>query len=63
MKYIVVNTYFRWNCGGNNVMLTGTFTGWKDHIPLQKVGQEFSTILVSIGIRFIRWSYNLTFRN
>mmetsp|Transcript_26489 Transcript_26489/g.23453 ORF Transcript_26489/g.23453 Transcript_26489/m.23453 type:complete len:242 (-) Transcript_26489:329-1054(-) len=40
-----VNTSFKWTYGGSSVLLTGTFTGWKDHIPLQKVGNEFNTIL------------------
>lgn len=43
---IVVNTSFKWTHGGNNVFLTGTFTGWTDHYPLQKVGNEFTGILV-----------------
>jgi len=41
----LVNTSFKWNHGGNTVFLTGTFTGWKDHYPLQKVGNEFTGIL------------------
>ena len=43
---LVVNTSFKWNFGGHTVLLTGTFTNWKDHIPLQKVGHEFNVILV-----------------
>lgn len=43
---IVVNTSFKWSYGGSQVLVTGSFTGWKDHVPLQKVGNEFSTILV-----------------
>ena len=42
----MVNTSFKWAHGGNTVFLTGTFTGWKDHYPLQKNGNEFTGILV-----------------
>lgn len=42
----MVNTSFKWTHGGNTVFLTGTFTAWKDHYPLQKVGNEFTGILV-----------------
>jgi len=41
----LVNTSFKWTHGGNTVFLTGTFTAWKDHYPLQKVGNEFTGIL------------------
>jgi len=41
----LINTSFKWTYGGNSVFVTGTFTGWKDHVPLQKVGNEFNTIL------------------
>lgn len=41
----LVNTSFKWAHGGNSVFLTGTFTGWTDHYPLQKVGNEFTGIL------------------
>ena len=36
---------FRWNYEGTEVYVTGTFTGWRDHIKLQKIGNEFSVIL------------------
>lgn len=41
----LINTSFKWTYGGNSVFVTGTFTNWKDHVPLQKVGNEFNTIL------------------
>jgi hypothetical protein len=41
-----MNTLFKWNNGGETVFVTGTFTLWKNHIALQKVGSEFSTIIV-----------------
>lgn len=40
-----INTLFRWNYEGNEVYVTGTFTGWKDHIKLQQNGNEFMAIL------------------
>jgi len=40
-----VNTVFRWNYGGNEVYVTGTFTNWENHVKLQKAGNEFSAIL------------------
>ena len=36
---------FKWNYEGTEVYVTGTFTGWLDHIKLQKSGNEFSVIL------------------
>jgi len=41
----LINTSFKWTYGGNSVFVTGTFTGWKDHVSLQKIGNEFNTIL------------------
>jgi len=41
----LVNTSFKWAFGGHTVAITGTFTNWKDHVPLQKVGNEFSVIM------------------
>ncbi len=32
--------------GGNSVFVTGTFTKWKNHIPLQRDGYLFSTTIV-----------------
>ena len=40
-----MNTVFRWNYGGNEVFVTGTFTNWQNHVRLQKNGNEFSAIL------------------
>lgn len=35
---------FTWANGGHHVMLTGTFTNWVDHIPMQRSGQELTVI-------------------
>eukprot|EP01017_Pseudomicrothorax_dubius_P007552 TRINITY_DN12358_c0_g1_i3.p1 TRINITY_DN12358_c0_g1~~TRINITY_DN12358_c0_g1_i3.p1 ORF type:complete len:289 (-),score=43.03 TRINITY_DN12358_c0_g1_i3:36-902(-) len=42
---VPVNTEFKWPFGGETVYLTGTFTFWRDHIPMQRNGDEFTTIL------------------
>jgi hypothetical protein len=43
---IVVNTSFKWGYAASQVLVSGTFTGWKDHIPLKRIGNEFTTIVV-----------------
>lgn len=40
-----MNTTFRWIYGGEQVYVTGSFTNWKNHIILTKIGREFSTII------------------
>lgn len=44
-KKDTIPTVFRWNRGGKNVYVTGTFNGWKGRIPLNKSHDEFSTIV------------------
>lgn len=41
-----VMTTFTWTLGGNTVFLTGTFTNWSNHIPLQKDGHIFTRTIV-----------------
>ncbi len=33
---------FTWSYGGNIVYLVGSFTEWKDRLPMKRVGREFS---------------------
>ncbi len=37
----VVPTVFRWEHGGNNVYITGTFNGWGRKIPMYRSGNDF----------------------
>ena len=39
-----IPTVFRWEHGGNQVYLTGTFTNWTRKIPLHRSGNDFLTI-------------------
>eukprot|EP01017_Pseudomicrothorax_dubius_P049154 TRINITY_DN9099_c0_g1_i6.p1 TRINITY_DN9099_c0_g1~~TRINITY_DN9099_c0_g1_i6.p1 ORF type:complete len:235 (+),score=40.08 TRINITY_DN9099_c0_g1_i6:147-851(+) len=32
---------FRWRCGGERVFLTGAFTQWTAHVPMERSGDEF----------------------
>ena len=41
-----INTIFKWKFGGNNVFITGTMTGWKNHIEMSKIKNEFECLLV-----------------
>eukprot|EP01017_Pseudomicrothorax_dubius_P018227 TRINITY_DN2023_c0_g1_i3.p1 TRINITY_DN2023_c0_g1~~TRINITY_DN2023_c0_g1_i3.p1 ORF type:complete len:261 (-),score=32.28 TRINITY_DN2023_c0_g1_i3:312-1094(-) len=41
--YVLVG--FRWSKGGSEVLLTGTFTNWTDHIPMERQGDEFIQVL------------------
>lgn len=63
---LVWNAIFRWPFGGESVFVTGTFTHWKNPIPLTKVGNEFNLILaLPAGIhkyKFIvdgEWKFSL----
>lgn len=38
---LVVNT-FRWNHGGNDVYVIGSFNGWKERVHMDKIGNEFT---------------------
>lgn len=40
----VIPTVFRWEHGGNNVYMTGTFNEWGNRIPLVRSGNDFITI-------------------
>jgi len=35
---------FRWDGGGRNVYITGTFNAWKEKIPMRRSGNDFSYI-------------------
>ena len=39
-----VPTVFRWDHGGKNVFITGTFNGWSKQIPMHRSGNDFSYI-------------------
>ena len=39
------NVWFRWNFGGDKIFLVGSFTGWKEHLPMEKNGDEATKIL------------------
>jgi len=41
----MVNHVFTWEHGGQNVFLTGTFTGWERHIPMHRSGHDFVAIV------------------
>jgi hypothetical protein len=36
-----VPTVFRWEHGGNNVYITGTFNGWSRRVPMHRSGNDF----------------------
>lgn len=40
----LIPTVFRWEHGGNNVYITGTFNDWGKKIPLHRSGNDFTTI-------------------
>jgi len=40
------NAEFRWNHQGDEVLLTGSFTDWKNHIRMEKIEDEFKYIMV-----------------
>jgi hypothetical protein len=46
MKESDVFAKFTWNYGGHQVLLTGSFYKWKQTIPLEKQGDEFSITIV-----------------
>ena len=41
------NVEFRWNHQGDEVLLTGSFTDWKNHIRMERVEDEFRYIMVA----------------
>lgn len=40
----IVPTVFRWEHGGRNVFLTGTFNNWERQIPMHKSGNDFTYV-------------------
>ena len=40
-----VGVCFRWNFGGENIFLVGSFTDWKEQLPMEKNGDEATKIL------------------
>lgn len=40
----VVPTVFRWEHGGRNVYITGTFNNWERQIPMHRSGNDFTYI-------------------
>lgn len=39
-----IPTVFKWDHGGKNVYVTGTFNNWERQIPMHKSGNEFSYV-------------------
>lgn len=48
-----VFTTFTWTLGGSTVFVTGTFTNWVNHIPLQRDGHIFSTTVVRMANSYV----------
>ena len=42
--YSVVPTVFKWEHGGRNVYITGTFNNWERQIPMHRSGNDFSYV-------------------
>lgn len=40
----VVPTVFRWEHGGNDVYITGTFNNWAEKAPMHRSGNDFTYI-------------------
>lgn len=40
----LVPTVFRWDHGGRNVFITGTFNNWEQKIPMHRSGNDFTYI-------------------
>lgn len=39
---ILVPTVFRWEHGGRQVYITGTFNNWEQQIPMHRSGNDFT---------------------
>ena len=39
-----VPTVFKWEHGGRNVYITGTFNNWERQIPMHRSGNDFSYV-------------------
>lgn len=50
-----VLTTFTWTLGGNTVFVTGTFTDWTNHVPLQRDGHIFTTTIVQSAHKSATW--------
>ena len=42
--YNIVPTVFKWEHGGRNVYITGTFNNWERQIPMHRSGNDFSYV-------------------
>lgn len=40
----IVPTVFKWDHGGRNVYITGTFNNWERQIPMHRSGNDFSYV-------------------
>eukprot|EP01041_Mallomonas_annulata_P012515 gene12515-26370_t len=40
----IVPTVFKWESGGKNVYITGTFNNWERQIPMHRSGNDFSYV-------------------
>lgn len=40
----IIPTVFRWEHGGRNVYITGTFNNWERQIPMHRSGNDFSYV-------------------
>ncbi|CAN0340054.1 unnamed protein product, partial [Ectocarpus sp. 13 AM-2016] len=40
----LVPTVFRWEHGGRQVYITGTFNNWEKQIPMHRSGNDFTYI-------------------
>ena len=41
----MIPTVFKWEHGGKNVYISGTFNNWEKQLPMHKSGNDFSIIL------------------
>jgi 5'-AMP-activated protein kinase, regulatory beta subunit len=40
----IIPTVFKWDHGGKNVYITGTFNNWEKQLPMHRSGNEFSYV-------------------
>lgn len=45
----LVETYIEWKEGGNSVFVTGSFTGWRQMIPLRKLDDAFFVVVLKLA--------------
>lgn len=48
----LVPTVFRWEHGGRQVYITGTFNNWEKQIPMHRSGNDF-TYIHSLKVRLL----------